>query len=138
MEPSSTLVSPKRRAKFAIGGLIVLVAAAWLVVWAMDRPGSTAFYMTPSELQAMGPTGNDHDYRVNGKVVPGSIEREGLRTQFLVTDGTTEITVHTKAPLPDTFKNRSEVVAKGHFDGSTFAAQEVLAKCPSKFKAKEA
>ena len=138
MDPSSTLVSPKRRAKFAIGGLIVLIAAATLVVWAMNRPGSTAFYMTPSELQAMGPTDSAHDYRVNGKVVPGSIERDGLRTDFLVTDGTTEISVHTRAPLPDTFKDRSEVVAKGDFDGNTFAAQEVLAKCPSKFKAKEA
>jgi cytochrome c-type biogenesis protein CcmE len=104
----------------------------------MNRPGSTAFYMTPSELQALGPTDLTHDYRMNGKVVPGSIVRDGLDTRFLVSDGNTEITVHTSAPLPDTFKNRSEVVAKGHFDGRTFDAQEVLAKCPSKFKAKEA
>ena len=138
MDSSSTLTSPKRRAKFAIGGLIVLLAVGTLVVWAMARPGSTAFYMTPSELQALGPTDGIHDYRMNGKVVPGSIERDGLNTRFLVSDGKTEIVVQTDAPLPDTFKNRSEVVAKGRFDGSVFAAQEVLAKCPSKFKAKEA
>ncbi|HYI43999.1 MAG TPA: cytochrome c maturation protein CcmE [Actinomycetota bacterium] len=138
MDSSSTLTSPKRRAKFAIGGLIVLLAVGSLVGWAMSRPGSTAFYMTPTELQALGATDQTHDYRMNGKVVPGSIERDGLNTRFLVSDGDTEITVHTDAPLPDTFRNRSEVVAKGHYDGSTFAAQEVLAKCPSKFKAKEA
>ena len=138
MDPSSTSVSPKRRAKFAIGGLVVLVAAGTLIGWAMNRPGSTAFYLTPSELQALGPTDISHDYRVNGKVVPGSIERDGLETRFLVTDGTTEIAVQTRSPLPDTFKERSEVVAKGRFDGDTFAAQEVLAKCPSKFKAKQA
>ena len=138
MDQSSTPVSPKRRAKFAIGGLIVLVAVGTLVLWAMNRPGSTAFYLTPSEVQALGPTDMAHDYRVNGKVVPGSIVRSGLRTRFLVTDGSTEITIQTRAPLPDTFKNRSEIVAKGYFDGHTFSAQEVLAKCPSKFKAKEA
>lgn len=138
MDVSSTLTSPKRRAKFAIGALIVVLAVGTLVAWAMNRPGSTAFYMTPTELQALGATDLAHDYRMNGKVVPGSIVRDGLSTRFLVSDGSTEITVHTKAPLPDTFKNHSEVVAKGHYDGATFAAQEVLAKCPSKFKAKEA
>lgn len=138
MDSSSTLTSPKRRAKFAIGGLIVLLSVGTLVGWAMNRPGSTAFYMTPTELHALGTTQPTHDYRMNGKVVPGSIVRDGLATRFRVSDGSTEIVVHTEAPLPDTFRNRSEVVAKGHYDGATFAAQEVLAKCPSKFKAKEA
>ena len=136
MEPSSTLVTPKRRAKFAVGALVVLAALAGLVVWAMTRPGSTAFYLTPSEVVALGPGEMTADYRVNGTVVPGSIERNGLETTFLVTDGSNEIEVHTDAPLPDTFRSRSEVVAKGHYDGDQFAAQEVLAKCPSKFKAK--
>ena len=85
---------------------------------------------------ALGPGEMTQDYRVNGTVVPGSIERDGLTTTFLVTDGSSEIEVRTTAPLPDTFRSRSEVVAKGSYDGDAFAAQEVLAKCPSKFKAK--
>ena len=136
MEPSSTLVTPKRRAKFAVGALVVVATLAGLVVWAMSRPGSTAFYLTPTEVQALGPDQITHDYRVNGTVVPGSIERDGLATSFLVTDGSSEVEVLTTAPLPDTFRSRSEVVAKGSFDGDRFSAQEVLAKCPSKFKAK--
>ncbi len=138
MEPSSTLSPPKRRAKFIVGGAIVLLAVVSLVGWAMNRPGSMAFYLTPSEVQALGPTDDLREYRVNGKVVPGSIERDGLATSFLVTDGAAEVAVVTNAPLPDTFRARAEVVAKGRFDGKAFAAQEVLAKCPSKFKAKEA
>src|SRR5687767_8871444 len=122
MEPSSTLVSPKRRTKFAVGAVVMLVTVIGLVVWAMTRPGSTAFYLTPSEIQALGPTEVTHDYRVNGTVVPGSIERDGLETTFLVTDGATEIPVVTNAPLPDTFRSRSEVVAKGSFDGDAFSA----------------
>ena len=136
MEPSSTLVSPKRRTKFAVGGLVVLCTLIGLVVWATTRPGATAFYLTPSEVMALGPDAMTQDYRVNGTVVPGSIERDGLNTTFLVTDGSSEIEVRTTAPLPDTFRSRSEVVAKGSYDGDAFAAQEVLAKCPSKFKAK--
>src|SRR5918999_2121797 len=140
MDSSSTpsrAISKKRRSKFVIGGLTIVVALFALVGWAMNRPGSTAFYVTPTELVAMKQAPTD-GYRVNGTVVPGSIQRRGLETSFLVTDGSTEIPVETKAPLPDTFKSRAEAVARGTFDGGSFTADEVLAKCPSKFKARKA
>jgi cytochrome c-type biogenesis protein CcmE len=124
------------RAKFRIGGAVVALAVIGLVVWALARPGSTAFYLTTSEMIARGPTTISEGYRVNGNVVPGSIEQQGLETTFTVTDGKTEMPVLTDRPLPDTFKDGSEVVVKGSFDGQQFVATEVLAKCPSKFKAK--
>ena len=134
MQPSSTLEASPRRTKFWIGGAVILAALVALVAWAMTRPGSTAFYMTPTEVLASGElTG---DYRMNGTVVPGSIERDGLHTTFSVSDGSTEVEVTTDRPLPDTFRDRSEVVAKGAMEGDTFVASEVLAKCPSKFKAR--
>jgi cytochrome c-type biogenesis protein CcmE len=126
--------SPKRRAKFAVGGSIIFLTLVGLVVWATLRPGSTVFYMTPSEVLAAGSFERDH--RLNGTVIPGSIEQEGLRTTFAVTDGASNVTVTTDAPLPDAFKDRSEVVALGTFDGDAFSAHQVLAKCPSKFKAR--
>jgi cytochrome c-type biogenesis protein CcmE len=43
--------------------------------------------------------------------------------------------VTTDQPLPDAFKDRSEVVARGSYNGDVFRASQVLAKCPSKFKA---
>lgn len=107
-----------------------------LVAWALGRPGSTAFYLTTTEMVARGPTTISEGYRVNGTVVPGTISQEGLETTFTVTDGKTELPVLTDRPLPDTFKDGSEVVVKGSFDGEGFTATEVLAKCPSKFKAK--
>jgi cytochrome c-type biogenesis protein CcmE len=126
--------SPKRRAKFAVGGSIIFLTLVGLVVWATLRPGSTVFYMTASEVVAAGSFERDH--RLNGTVLPGSIEQDGLTTTFVVTDGATEVEVMTEAPLPDAFKDRSEVVALGTFDGDAFSAHQVLAKCPSKFKAR--
>ena len=136
MDQSSTPVPTKRRAKFLYGGAFVVVAVAALVFWATTRPGATAFYLTPTEIQAVGTTSADSTYRLNGTVVPGSIQRDGLETSFRVTDGTTEVAVVTDHPLPDAFQDRSEVVARGAYDGGTFTADQVLAKCPSKFKAK--
>ena len=128
-----------RRLKFLVGGLVIVATLAGLVVWAMARPGSTAYYLSPTELAA-GADGagarNHTDVRLNGTVVPGSIEKDGLSTTFLITDGTTEVTVATDRPLPDAFMDRSEVVALGSMTRNTFVASEVLAKCPSKFKAR--
>lgn len=115
---------------------MVFVAVIGLLFWSMSRPGATAFYMTPTELQAMGTTPADEGFRLNGTVVSGSIEADGLTTSFTLTDGSTDIDVVTQVAVPDTFKDRSEVVARGSYDGNTFHAVEVLAKCPSKFKAR--
>jgi cytochrome c-type biogenesis protein CcmE len=137
-----TAASPKRRAKFAIGGGIIVFALLGLVVWAMTRPNATSFYYTTSELQTVSPAAGQEEYRVNGNVVPDSVVKDGLRTTFDITDGTTPVTVVTDETLPDAFwtamaagSARVEVVAQGRYDGTRFTATQVLAKCPSKFKA---
>jgi cytochrome c-type biogenesis protein CcmE len=135
MEASPQRPSAKRRAKFVVGSAVVVFALMGLVGWAMSRPQATSFYATVSEIKARGAIQAGHDYRVNGRVVPGSIDRAGLSTTFVIAEGGERLTVATDAPLPDAFKNGSEVVARGRFQGRRFEAAEVLAKCPSKFKA---
>lgn len=136
-------MSPKRRAKFFVGAVIIGGALLGLVVWAMARPNATAFYYTTSELEAASLASAAEDYRVNGNVIPESVVREGLETTFDITDGRTAVTVVTDEALPDAFwtamdagSSEVEVVAQGRYDGSRFTASQVLAKCPSKFKAK--
>lgn len=128
----------KGATKFLIGGVVIAATIIGLVGWAMSRPGSTAFYLTTSEVVERGPTSGADAYRINGNVVPGTVDAQGLETTFAITDGATDVTVHTDKPLPDAFKDdaNTEIVALGSFNGTIFSASEVLAKCPSKFKAK--
>lgn len=140
---SPTVASPKRRAKFLVGGGIIVFALLGLVVWAMARPNATSFYYTTSELQGGSLAAGAEEYRVNGNVLPETVVRDGLRTTFDITDGTTPMTVVTDDTLPDAFwmateagSSEVEVVAQGTYDGSRFTASKVFAKCPSKFKAK--
>lgn len=124
-----------RRAKFWVGGGIVVLVIAALIVWAMQQPGAAASYVSPTELTKQ--TKVDLEVvRLAGTVARGSIEQDGLTTTFSVTDGSREISVTTDSPMPDAFKDGSEVTATGTFDGRLFTASKVLAKCPSKFKAK--
>ena len=134
--------SPKRRAKFVVGSATVMLALAGLILWALTRPQATAFYLTVSELQRRGAIPASEEVRVNGKVVPESVERSGLETTFEITDGAEEVTVTTEQALPDAFwtamaagSNEVEVVAQGGYARGVFTASQVYAKCPSKFKA---
>ena len=126
--------SGKRKAKFLAGGGVIALVLIVLVGWAMTRPNSTSFYLTASELVSRGATAPGEAVRVNGRVVDGSIVRDGLATTFTITDGSGEVDVTTNQPLPSAFKPGADVVAHGDYDGSTFTADEVLAKCPSKFQ----
>jgi cytochrome c-type biogenesis protein CcmE len=130
----TTSVPPPPRAKFWIGGAVIVAVLAGLILWAMTQPGAASNYITPTEL-AHGQA-HDGQLQLAGVVVPDSIERNGLVTTFLVTDETEEIRVTTDSPMPDAFKDSSEVVAFGSYGSGTFTASKVLAKCPSKFKAK--
>lgn len=129
--------------KFLVGGAVIVLALIGLVGWAMGRSGSTAYFLKASELTARGPTGAGEQVRVNGNVLPGTVERAGLATTFTITDGAARVVVTTEDALPDAFwtamaddSDEVEVIATGSYDGRQFAAAEVLAKCPSKFKAK--
>lgn len=133
-EPLPTTGPSRRRAKFYLGGALIVAVLAGLLVWGMAQPGAAANYVTPSEMDSFVLVGGE--VRMTGTVVPGSIERDGLTTTFSVTDGQTAVEVHTESPMPDAFMDRSEVVAIGTLEGETFVATRVLAKCPSKFKAK--
>ena len=143
MEPRPESPDRKRRAKFLIGGGVIFLSLITLVAWAMARPNSTSFFYTPTEVLELPPEAGAEEYRVNGKVLPDSVERDGLETTFAISDGTTDLDLTTEQALPDAFwtamandSSEVEVIARGRLDGSTFVATEVLAKCPSKFKAK--
>ena len=143
MDQTRSETSPKRRAKFIVGDVILVLALVGLVAWAMNRSGATSFYLDVSELQAQGQTAGTQDYRVGGNVVADSLHRDGLTTTFDISDGSSSVTIVTDETLPDAFwtayendPGAVEVVAQGRYDGERFAATQVLAKCPSKFKAK--
>ena len=86
------------------------------------------------------------EMKIHGWVQPGSIDvkianQETQRTFVLGKAGKT-VTVHHIGPVPDTFKDQSEVVAKGTLSQATdgtyvFEATELMAKCPSKYEGAE-
>ncbi len=129
----------RRRRKFVLLGAGVVICMGFLLAVGIGRPGSFVYYLTVSEFLSQPRQGTS--FRINGKVEHGSVQREagGLDLRFRVTDGTRAIPVSYHGIVPDTFVEGADVVIEGGMgaDG-TFAARSLLAKCPSKYKAKEA
>lgn len=122
------------RFRFALAAAVVVASIGGLIAWAAAT--SPLYYRTPSELADAAPNSVER-FRVAGKVVDGTVSRSGPTTRFTLTDGAAEIDVKTDDVLPDTFGPGVEVVADGALTGSgLFTASTVLAKCPSKFKAR--
>jgi cytochrome c-type biogenesis protein CcmE len=121
-------------AKFYIAGAIILATVAWLAI--SGARDTKSYYVTISELQAMGSKAYSKNLRVAGNVVPGSIVRNGPNAEFeLVELGKTlKVNYEGSEPPPDTFKDDAQALAIGTFgrDG-TFHAIQLQAKCASKY-----
>lgn len=78
--------------------------------------------------------------QLHGFVVPDSIKRrmdtahQQIEYKFRATNCGPEIEVRYAGTVPDTFKDRAEVVVKGQLATGYFQASEISAKCPSKYQ----
>jgi cytochrome c-type biogenesis protein CcmE len=120
--------------KFVIAGAIIVAAISWLAV--SGARDTKSYYVTISELNAMGPKAYTRNLRVAGNVLPGSIQRSGPNAEFtLLEQGhTLKVDYVGAEPPPDTFKDDAQALAIGTYgrDG-TFHATQLQAKCASKY-----
>jgi cytochrome c-type biogenesis protein CcmE len=120
-------VKPRhKRAAIVVGALIAICIAAVLILNALNS--NIALYVTPSEVAA-GKSPAGQVFRIGGMVKDGSVKRDGLTVNFVITDGI----------LPDLFKEGKGAVIQGRLDPSgQFVASEVLAKHDENYMPPEA
>lgn len=128
----------KPRAKFLLGGLLILGSASALM--ATSTENTAQYFLTPSELAAKvdeSPRFIKNGVKVGAKVVSGTIVREpdGRTIRFDMTDGTQTYKVVYRGVAPDTFTDGVDVVVEGRLDKSgVFQATTLLAKCASRYE----
>ena len=124
--------------------LVVALTAAVLLGGALVYTSfsGAAEARKPSQIVNAGP---GTDYKVTGKVVPGTIRRtggqDGQTLSFRVRDrdGTVSIPVIYKGVVPDPFRDNREIIIEGEMRSGTLMAKRdtLVTKCPSKFKNKQ-
>lgn len=118
-----------------LAAVVVFVLAGAYLAYSGAR-SSMAYYLTVGELLDRTGTVRNADVRLSGTVSSGTIARDPIAgtVAFEVTDGSRQIPVQYRGVVPDAFKDGAEVVVEGRFDGQTFTAARLFAKCPSKFE----
>jgi cytochrome c-type biogenesis protein CcmE len=124
----------KRRLRLVIALTTAVLLAGALMYTSF---GSATAAKEPSQVLAAG---GDERYELTGKVVEGSIRRDGETLHFRVRDrnGSESVPVTYQGVVSDTFRGGREIIVKGRLQNGTFEGERdsLTTKCPSKFESK--
>ena len=124
--------SRKRKLRLVLALSVAVLLAGALVYTSFSASTEAS---TPSDVLASAEPGRS--YELTGKVVKGSVEREGDRLRFAIRDrdGTDSVPVVYEGVVPDPFREGREVIVSGELPEGTFVAERdsLVTKCPSKF-----
>jgi cytochrome c-type biogenesis protein CcmE len=127
-------VDPERKRKIR---LVVALSVAVLLAAALVYTSFTASTEAkePSQILDAAP---GTSYEMTGRVVQGSVQRDGNELRFRVADrdgGDESIPVTYSGTVPDPFRGGREIVLTGEVERGTFVGQPdtLVTKCPSKF-----
>jgi cytochrome c-type biogenesis protein CcmE len=118
--------------------VIVLVGALGSLMYTSLAEG-TEYYKYVDEVMADPEPWQGKKLQLHGYVVEKSIMRKPgtLEYAFQVQRNGQVVNARYTGIVPDTFKDNSEVVIKGHLGPNGFTVEPggVMAKCPSKYEA---
>jgi cytochrome c-type biogenesis protein CcmE len=134
---------PGNSLRIGLAVAVIVGTIAWLAFSGYSE--NKSYYVTIAELGGLGDKAYHSQLRVEGFVVPGSIEQNGTHVEFVMnefeshspkaaTGRVLKVTYKGSEPPPDTFKDDSQALAMGSYgrDG-VFHANTLQAKCASKY-----
>jgi cytochrome c-type biogenesis protein CcmE len=127
--------SRKRRVR-----LVVALTTALLLAGALIYTSFSSATQAKQPSQVVGHLNEGRSLQLTGKVVTGSVDRNGDTLRFRIADrngrGPSLPVVYTGA-VPDPFRAGREVIVSGSVRSGTFVGtrDSLITKCPSKFKA---
>ena len=137
--------------QIALGALLCAGLLTWYGLSNVEGGATYRYFDTLDEFIASGPDQRlGEALRIKGYVADGSIDRRvtDREVRFRIQNdpthaggepGATFAVHYLSLETPDLFQDGAEVVVEGHIAsapaGAVFLADNVLAKCPSKFQA---
>jgi cytochrome c-type biogenesis protein CcmE len=123
--------------KIAATALVLSLALAGLFYSTLQE--GTEYYVHVDEVMTNPGAWHGKRLQLHGFVVDKSIfvKQDTLEYRFQIQNKGSVVPASYTGIVPDTFKDGSEVVLKGHLSADGFAvdANGVMAKCPSKYVA---
>ncbi len=120
--------------------ITTMVLGLVFLVFSTSSDEAHPHYLLPDFKKALTENGSRFDnvfMTLYGDVKEGSIEREGIKANFVIEkDGVEMPVIFTgKSLLPDTFKDGAQASVDGIYNRhkQIFVADKVMAKCASKY-----
>jgi cytochrome c-type biogenesis protein CcmE len=120
-----------------IGVTTLVLATVFGVLLYTTLGESMQYYKYVDEVVGSQADWSGKKLQVHGYVVPGSIgkKRDALEYRFDIQRNGKTLRAFYNGIVPDTFKDDSEVVLTGVLTKEGFVANDMTAKCPSKYEA---
>jgi len=159
-QPDTTKPHGGGRAKFIIGGVLIIAAIVYLIV--TSTQASAQYFLTVDELKAKDASIVGRDVRISGAVIGDSVDYDPqtLTLKFIVahvpgdnkeieSQGGLGAVLHDAVidpnrarmqvvyvgPKPDLLRNEAQAIMTGQIDADgVFHADELLLKCPTKYE----
>jgi cytochrome c-type biogenesis protein CcmE len=127
-------VDPQQKRKIR---LVVALSVAVLLAVALVYTSFSASTEAKEPSQLLGATPGT-SYEMTGRVVKGSVKRDGSGITFRVRDrdgGGKSLPVSYDGTVPDPFRGGREIILTGALENGVFVGEPdtLITKCPSKF-----
>ena len=133
--PTEPMLPPRRRP----WGILILIGVVLVVIGylAVSSVGNAlVYYQTPTELMARGDAAVGTTVRLGGQVALGSVSGPATDLRFVLTDGETEVPVHSTVAPTRSFREGSGAVVEGALgEDGVFEATQVIVKHDENYEA---
>lgn len=123
-----------------VSGLVIVAGIGYMVTSSVNDGSALEYFKDVHQALATPKRWIDKRLRLRGNVVAGTIQKKkaSLEYRFAMYSGDRWVEVNYRGLVPDTFKDCAEVVVKGKLlNAKEFKADEITAKCPSKYEEKQ-
>jgi cytochrome c-type biogenesis protein CcmE len=133
--PIGPLLPPRRRRwGLAVAVGLILAVIGYLAFSSVGN--ALVYYLTPTELLDRGDAALEQTVRLGGLVKVGSVEGSGADLRFVLTDGSSEIRVHSTSAPTRSFREGSGAVLEGRLTvAGIFEATQIIVKHDENYEA---
>jgi cytochrome c-type biogenesis protein CcmE len=109
-----------------LAGVVVLGAIGFLVYRGLGN--SIVYFKTADEAVASRAQLGTRDFRIEGVVVPGSVQPSANDVSFTIASKGVQVPVVNQGSPPEMFQPNIPVVLQGHFAGQQFVSNQIMVK----------
>ena len=128
--------SERPRLRLAMVALVIVAAVGFLLVKGLGS--SLDYFKTVDQAVAERSKLGTSEFRLEGTVVPGTVERSVRGANFDIASGSATLHVENSGTPPQLFKATMPVIVVGHFapgESRTFLSDQIMVKHSSNYKA---